>query len=177
MTLPDLDQPLAYPHDTSDHPGGGHCLDLTAYGDAERWRQILDQQFLAFAQLVERARTPSEASNAGYEVTRPLLFLAHHVCEVAIKVGLATHHAEPRHREHSLPTLWTRLEGARGTDRLSRFEESWCERFVVQMHAIKPRGFDGRYADETTAEEAWCCLHLDQLEACVTVFASLMVKS
>lgn len=86
--LPDLNVPLAYKHDDDEHLGGGYCADLTGEDDLARWTEILIQQHTAFTDLAAKARSSLDESGTGYEVTRPLLFLAHHVCEVAIKVGL-----------------------------------------------------------------------------------------
>lgn len=177
MPLPDLQIPIAHAHDDGDHPGGGHCLDLLGDADLDRWRHILEQQHSAFTQLTVSARAKRGTDGADYELTRPLLFLAHHVCEVAIKVGIvATGQSRVAH-EHALPTLWTEFINRGGAQHLSPDEAVWCDELVEQMHGITAGGFDGRYADARGTEKAWCCLNLDQLEASVTVLAALMLRS
>jgi len=204
--LPDLTLPLAYKHDEGDHPGGGYCADLLGEDDLARWSEILLQQQAAFANLAVKARSSLMESGTGYEITRPLLFMAHHVCEVAIKVGLvaawadqtdesarsssllvrlwgrfdlsgrrAASGSESGIRGHDLSSLWKRLVKANGAHDLTDDQIAWCREFTRQMSRLTRQGFEGRYADERRTEEAWCCLHLDQLESCVAALVRLML--
>lgn len=177
-TLPDLDEPIAYRYDhEGDHPDGGHCTGLWGNDDVDRWSHILDQQYRAFADLAARARRDRDETESGNAVSRPLLFLAHHVSEVAIKVALVGTQSGSGSRTHNLLVLWQRLVDAGGISRLGAGEVAWCGRFVEQMHALTPDGFDGRYADATVTEDAWCCFNLDQLDARILTLADLMLRT
>lgn len=205
--LPDLNIPLAYKHDDGEHLGGGYCADLTGEDDIARWREILIQQHTAFTDLAARARSSLDESGTGYEVTRPLLFLAHHMCEVAIKVGLVSAASdqtlvappyesllarvwrtvkrgddpasgpESGIRGHHLPRLWKRLVKVDGVGDLTTEQSDWCGRFVREMSKLTKQGFEGRYADEKRTEHAWCCFNLDHLEACATALVMLMLAA
>jgi hypothetical protein len=206
--LPDLTLPRAYRHDEGDHLGGGYCADLLGENDLARWTEILLQQHSAFTNLAAQARSSLVEAGSGYELTRPLLFMAHHVCEVAIKVGLVAAYTDetptPSGREdmfsrlwrrfvgyrasaatgtesgirgHELSRLWKRLVKADGAHDLTSDQVAWCHDFTRQMSRLTRQGFEGRYADEKRTEDAWCCLHLDQLESCVSAFVRLMLTA
>lgn len=77
---------LGFRHqDLTEHEGGGYCASKSS-GRIRGWDDLIDQHANAFDLLVEAV----VAEGGGWGLTRPILFEAHHICELALKRLLAT---------------------------------------------------------------------------------------
>lgn len=99
--FPDLSKIACRNTDESDHEGGGHCAGLPDDSLYEQWNLVLAQHIAAFDYLVDKATTDD-----GW-ATRPVLFAAHHVCEVALKTAWVGHSGRAPKRGHHLEPHWT----------------------------------------------------------------------
>lgn len=164
---PDPSQ-LGFRHkDLSDHDGGGYCASKSS-GRIKGWEDLIDQHANAFALLVDAA----VADGGGWGLTRPILFEAHHVCELAMKRLLAQH--QQTSRSHKLGTLWSKAAPLL-PKRISKRDRAWLDSFVAEMAELTVDGQDGRFPDATTdISKKWCCLNVPELQLCVGTFLLIM---
>lgn len=168
--LPDLVRVAYREHETDDHPDGGYCLQLgadDAEGSVVSWLLLIGQYQHAFNLLAD---TAEQEADDGWALTRPVLFAAHHVCEVALKLVIAAENTAVVKRVHPLPEL--RVAATRLDRALQQDELEWIERFIALMDGLTHNGFEGRYIE---IESEWCCLALGPLRESVDCFVALCV--
>lgn len=165
---------LAYRrNDAGDHPGGGHCVGLPS-ADLDRWTSLLDQYLRAFVVMTERSRALLLDLGDGWGLTRPVLFEAHHVCEVALKAALVAKGSLPT-KTHSLSALWAALDSLGGLAHLLPAERTWAQAFLAEMQPLAANGFTGRYPDTPgDLGDDWCCLVLEAVQQGVEEFVALV---
>jgi hypothetical protein len=166
--FPDLSRVAFKKKDMSDHEGGGHCAELP--DDLQgQWDLVLAQHVAAFDYLVEKA-----ASEDGWALTRPILFAAHHVSEVALKAAWVAHDGRAPKRGHHLEPLWRRLREAGGLRHLEGSEINQASNFIALMEELTPDGQTTRYpmtgVKENDLGAIWCCLNCSALRAAVFAF-------
>ena len=112
------------------------------------------------------------AAGAGWGLTRPILFEAHHICELSLKRLLAQQ--EQSSWSHKLGDAL----GAGRTllpQRISKSDRVWLDVFVAEMAELTVDGQDGRFPDATTdISKKWCCLNVPELQLCVGTFLLIM---
>lgn len=169
--FPDLSR-IAFRHDDpSDHEGGGHCAGLPGDTRFNRWNVVYSQHLIALDLLVDGAVLDEDGDN-GWDLTRPIMFAAHHVCEVALKtawVGLMDTDPTPG---HPLRPHWTRLAIAGGLRHLSADEIREASDFLKLMRKLTPDGQNTRYPLPGRGDlgAAWCCLSAEKLRDAVLAF-------
>lgn len=165
--LPDLVRVAYKEHESEDHPDGGYCLQLDTESPLESWLLLVGQHQRAFGLLADAAE---QEEGGGWALTRPVLFAAHHVCELALKLVTAADDPAAVRRVHPLPEL---RETATRLDRvLEPSELEWSGRFISLMDELTHKGFEGRYIQ---IDGAWCCLALGPLREGVDAFVALCV--
>ena len=164
---PDPSQ-LGFRHkDLSDHDGGGYCASKSS-GKIKGWDDLIDQHANALVLLVDAA----VAAGAGWGLTRPILFEAHHICELALKRLLAQRGQSLW--SHKLDELWAKAEPLL-PKRISKSDRVWLDVFVAEMAELTVDGQDGRFPDATTdISKKWCCLNVPELQLCVGTFLLIM---
>ena len=152
---------LGFRHaDASDHEDGGYCASKSN-GRIKGWDDLIDQHANALSVLVDAAVN----QGGGWGLTRPVLFEAHHICELAMKRLLAQHRQTSR--SHKLDVLWLRALPLLPR-RITKRDRIWLDRFVAAMVELTADGQDGRFPDATTdISKRWCCLNVPELELCV----------
>ena len=144
--------------DGDDHPGGGHCVSLAA-NESQGTRELVEQ-YLAALQTV--AAQAAESVDGGWELTRPLLFHAHHTCELAAKSALLAGRVAFETR-HGLPELWASLSSAGLTEVLDTSEQDWCHDFVAFIADLAGNSIGARYArpnpGRAAIDDLWCCVN------------------
>ena len=160
---------LGFRHkDRSDHSGGGYCASKSS-GRIKGWDDLIAQHSNAFTLLVDAA----VAQGGGWGLTRPVLFEAHHICELVIKRLLAQH--QQTVRSHNLGTLWMRAVPLL-PKRISKRDRAWLDAFIAEMAELTVDGQDGRFPDATTdISKKWCCLSVPELEWCVGTFLLILI--
>lgn len=175
MFLPSLEN-LAYPPDDGDHPGGGHCAGLGGDNPAEDRVNIVTQYLTALDLLVDHAL----ASGNGWELTRPILFAVHQLCEDALAVALSRVHAKAKNESrHGLPEK-VRTAAAHGAyDHVSIEERDWCIEFIETIDPFTLDGFPGRFAQSRKGgaplDELWCCINPAAIRDAAVVFTMISV--
>lgn len=166
--FPDLSKIAFRNADESDHEGGGHCAGLPDQSLYEQWDLVLAQHMAAFDYLVDRATNEDD----GWALTRPVLFAAHHVCEVALKTAWVAHSGKPPKRGHHLEPHWTRLGRDGGLQHLEPAQINEARAFIALMTELSPDGQTTRYpmtgVDDLGA--TWCCLNSRGLRDAVRAF-------
>jgi hypothetical protein len=166
--FPDLST-IAFRHsDESDHEGGGHCAGLPDGPLHRQWELVLAQHMAAFDLLVEEATGGED----GWALTRPVLFAAHHVCEVGLKTAWVGHAGTKPAREHKLKVLWSNLEEAGGLGHLTPEQVDEAVAFLDLMAELTPDGQTARYPlpGDTDVSGTWCCLNSRALLEAVYAF-------
>jgi hypothetical protein len=155
---------LGFRHkDRSDHEGGGYCASKSN-GRIKGWDDLIDQHANALVLLVDAA----VADGGGWGLTRPILFEAHHICELSMKRLLAQH--QQSSRSHKLDSLWKQVVPLLPR-RVSKGDKAWLDAFVAEMAELTIDGQDGRFPDATTdISKKWCCLNVPELQLCVGTF-------
>lgn len=146
MVLPPIDQLAFRVSDPSEHVGGGHCIALSGTTSDDERVALVDQYFRALRLLVEDA----ERSGDMNALSRPILFTAHHLCELAIKAALLSKRASPLWSHH-LPELWSTAVTAGCFQSMTKDERQWCAQFAINLGEISG---DGTPADSLTASSA-----------------------
>lgn len=166
--FPDLSKIAFRKADESDHEGGGHCAGLPGRSLYGHWDLVLAQHMGAFDYLVERATN----GNDGWALTRPVLFAAHHVCEVALKTAWVAHSGRAPKRGHHLEPHWTRLARDGGLRHLDPMQFNEARAFVDLMTELTPDGQTTRYpmAGVDDLGVTWCCLNSSGLRDAVYAF-------
>lgn len=159
---------LGFRHaDSSDHAEGGYCASKSS-GRIKGWDDLIDQHANALVLLADAA----VAGGGGWGLTRPILFEAHHICELALKRLLAQH-GQTR-RSHKLDVLWTHA-APHLPRRVTKADRAWLDSFVTEMAALTVDGQDGRFPDATTdISTKWCCLNVPELELGVGTFLLIL---
>ena len=175
MFLPSLEN-LAYPPDDGDHPEGGHCAGLGGNDAAEDRVNIVSQYLTTVDLLVNHAL----ASGNGWELTRPILFAVHQLCEDALAVALSRVHAKAKNESrHGLPEK-VRTAAANGAyDHASVEERDWCVEFIETIDPFTLDGFPGRFAQSfkggAPLDELWCCINPAAIRDAAVVFTMITV--
>lgn len=174
MTLPPIDQLAFRVSDPSDHLGGGHCVALPGTTSDEERVALVDQYFRTLRLLVEDA----ERSGDMNEVSRPILFTAHHLCELAIKAAILSKGASTLW-SHYLPELWGAAVSAGCFQLMTKDEREWCAQFATNLGEISGDGTPGRFVDGVVAgssvDAEWCCLDTSAIYKASMQFASLCI--
>ncbi|MGV1010399.1 MAG: hypothetical protein ACOYBY_17665 [Dermatophilaceae bacterium] len=159
---------LGFRHtDATDHEGGGYCASKSN-GRIKGWDDLINQHASALALLVDAAVD----GGGGWGLTRPVLFEAHHICELALKRLLAQHHQASR--SHKLGGLWCQASPLL-PKRISKGDRMWLDTFVAEMAELTTDGQDGRFPDATTdISKKWCCLNVPELGLCVGTFLLIL---
>ncbi|GAB3823134.1 hypothetical protein [Kribbella italica] len=168
--FPDLSKLAFRKTDPSDHEGGGHCAGLPDGSLHGQWDLVLAQHIAAFDYLVDKAASGQD----GWALTRPVLFSAHHVCEVALKTAWVAHAGQSPKRGHHLEPHWTRLAKAGGLRHLDPPQINEARDFISLMAELTPDGQTTRYpmpgVDDLGA--TWCCLNSSGLRDAVYAFVA-----
>lgn len=146
------------------HPEGGLCLQLDQESDLASWRELVRQHHEAFEVLAAAAM----ANEDSWHLTRQVLFAAHHVCEIALKMVIKADDQEVP-KKHALTILIERAE-ALLTATLDTDEVAWLHAFVREIRELTAEGFEGRYIE---LDSTWCCLDDALLQRCVRMFVAL----
>lgn len=166
--FPDLSRIAFRNVDESDHEGGGHCAGLLGSSLHEQWDLVLAQHIAAFDHLVNKATHEDD----GFALTRPVLFAAHHVCEVALKTAWVAYSGRSPRRGHPLAPHWTRLARDGGLRHLEPAQINEARAFIDLMAELTPDGQTTRYpmtgVDDLGA--TWCCLNSPGLRDAVYAF-------
>lgn len=159
---------IAFRHaDDSEHDDGGYCASKSN-GRIAGWDDLIDQHAKALGLLVDAA----VAEGGGWGLTRPVLFGAHHVCELALKRLLAQHRQSSR--SHNLGVLWHQASPLL-PKRISKRDKEWLYAFVASIANLTADGQDGRFPDATTdISKNWCCLNVPELGLCVGTFLLIL---
>jgi hypothetical protein len=175
MTLPAIDALAFSVNDPGDHVGGGHCAALPGNSRDDERVALVNQYAVALATLVATA----EQSGDRRPLSRPILFTAHHLCEVALKAAILSKRATAP-KIHSLRTLWDAAVDADCFTSLTEDERAWGAKFAANLGAVSGDGTPGRYADgvvsEGTLDSTWCCLNVTAVRSAATVFAGLCIS-
>jgi hypothetical protein len=166
--FPDLSRVAFRNDDPSDHDGGGHCAGLPGDTLHSKWNLVYAQHLIALDCLVDAA------GEEGWDLTRPIMFAAHHVCEVALKtawVGLMGTDPMPG---HPLRPHWTRLAIEGGLRHLSAEDIREASDFLKLMRRLTPDGQSTRYPlpGRRDIGAAWCCVSAGDLRKAVFAFTS-----
>jgi len=173
MSIADPPDPASIAYlmdDDGEHPGGGHCAGLPD-NSTDRWLLVVDQHVRAFDVLVDYA----EANDDGWGLSRPVLFAAHHACEVALKTRMADNTSRTPPREHNLSMLWDLAMANGGASDLTQADRAWISEFVRSMVNLTERGFEGRYPEPIGGTNQYCCLNLVTLRSAVTHLVALVL--
>ena len=154
------EKPLLYEHEEAgDHPDGGACIRVFKdESQVERLDRYSDEYTAALAALIVAAN--GEAS--GWQFAAPAVFLAHHACELALKVRwLRYTDDEPAgFRIHDLHDIATEVEQAGGWTGLSIDDRAKLDVCIGRLREVTRDGISIRYAE---IDERWCCLNLGAL--------------
>jgi hypothetical protein len=176
--LPQLDR-VFFPYgdgEGADHPTGSCCLSLnrefydTAAG---KWTALRDQHLLAFSMLVEQV----QGDDSGYALTRPLVFEAHHVSELALKAR--TLQFDPRSNTNLPPAghhLGQLLAAERALNGARSDSSGWEDSFVSMLDRASEAG---RYPVAVRGEalhDDWCCVDAEALNDAVLTFLDLLAE-
>ena len=168
--------PLFYEHaDETDHPGGGACLRV--FRDEEpvdRLERYSNEYFAALCAVY----VASDGKPSGWQYAAPAVFLAHHACELALKVKWLR--AEPEisveeaaFKKHDLSDIMKRIDNAEGWSNSDAAAPERLHRLVTQLRAVTIDGISIRYA---TIDARWCCLNLGALVELVTDLRSIALR-
>lgn len=177
MDLPSLDN-LAYRvDDDGDHPGGGdgHCAALG--GDTPELNRVgmVDQYANALRVLVD----PTDVSEYGWGMSRPILFTVHQLCENALNVAIKRNGVKGAPTSgHSLDVKMAAALRGGVYDAFTLEEREWCEQFIETIVPLTGKGFPGRYVDATVSgnlqlDDVWCCINPPALRDAALHFAGL----
>lgn len=174
MSMPPIDRLAFRVSDSSDHIGGGHCVALPGASLDDERVSLVDQYFRALTLLVDAAQESGDV----VALNRPILFTAHHLCEVALKAAILSTGATAK-KDHHLSTLWAAAIAAGCFARMSQHEVEWCTQFASSLGAISGDGTPGKYVDGivggATVYAVWCCLNIAAIYAASMQFASFCV--
>ena len=92
------------------------------------------------------ALTAERDDGDGWRVTRPLVFLAHHLCEVALKAALGRGGYS---NNHDLVQLWAVL-GPKTPWGEDSAVSAWIGEVLKEMNGVTARGFEGRLRRQET---------------------------
>lgn len=172
--LPDLRLIARRVDDELDHPDGGHCVSLSRT-ESEGTRELVAQYLTALRYLADRA---AEAPDGRWDLTRPLLFHAHHTAELAVKSVLMTAGVDFPTR-HGLEALWKSATDG-GLDQLvSAVNTAWCHGFVSLIADLAGNSVGARYArpnaGHTALDDIWCCVNPRALAEATESFAVMCI--
>lgn len=168
--------PLFYEHtDNSDHPAGGACLSVFRDEQpVDRLVRYSDEYFMALCAVY----VASGGETSGWQYAAPAVFLAHHACELALKVKWLR--ADPEisvesaaFKKHDLSDIMKRIDKAEGWSDSEAAAPEQLGRLVRQVRAVTTDGISIRYA---TIDERWCCLNLGALVELVTDLRSIALR-
>lgn len=158
-------------NDPGDHVGGGHCAAMLGESEDDARVALIGQYKLALDLLVDAA----SASDDDWSLGRPVLFVAHNLCEVALKAAIGARSDVPR--IHDLRRLWKESLSAGCFSALSLETVDWCTRFVSELGSISGDGTPGKYldgrVDGQVLEDVWCCFDIEAIQDAATAFAAL----
>lgn len=172
--FPDLNS-VAYPVDSpGDHADGGHCVGFYQAEAPEAWCMLTYQFHQSLKHLVALATV----SGGDSQLTRPMLFNAHHTVEVGCKASLVAR-SEPFNLIHSLPELWkmNALAAVEATW-IDGETSAWMEDFTERLDDLSGSGIGARFAEPKSGfdaiENAWCCVNATALLECVDFFVATL---
>jgi len=170
VNLPPLAD-LSYAHgDVGDHPGGGHCLSIDR-DSSDGWFELLDQYYRALSSEIEA----SSRDENGWARTLPVIYYAHHTCEVALKAAIC-HWTATTAKGHGLRVLYDQLAGIPGADQRVTEEAQWIDRFLAEMEKLTVDGSSLRYPDARDDPSVeLCCVNLMRLGHAVGAFVTLVL--
>lgn len=168
--------PLFYEHtDDSDHPAGGACLRV--FRDEEpvdRLERYSNEYFSALCAVY----VASDGKPSGWQYAAPAVFLAHHACELALKVRWLR--ADPNisvknaaFRKHDLSDIMKLIVEAGGWSDSETAAPQQLDRLVTRLRAVTIDGISIRYG---TIDERWCCLNIRALVDLVTDVRSIALQ-
>lgn len=168
--FPDFETIAYLKSDPGDHPSGGHCAGLPDTSLYAQWELVLAQHIEAFRHLVDQADSDAD----GWALTRPVLFAAHHVCEVALKTAWVAHRGSSPQHGHPLEPHWTRLAKAGGLKHLDPTQIEEAIEFIRFMASLTPDGVSTRYPllGARDLGGKWCCLNSSALRDAVFAFVA-----
>jgi hypothetical protein len=166
--FPDLSKIAFRKTDQTDHVGGGHCAGLPDGSTYVQWELVLAQNIGAFNYLVDKAIEDGD----GWALTRPVLFAAHHVCELGLKTASVARFGQQPKRGHHLEPLWTRLAKGGGLKHLDATQINEARAFIDVMTELTPDGQTTRYPMPAPNDvgAVWCCLNSRALRDAVYAF-------
>ncbi len=154
---------LFYEHtDDSDHPEGGACLRV--FRDevpVDRLQRYSDEYFTALCAVY----VASDGEPSGWQYAAPAVFLAHHACELALKVRWLR--TDPQisvesaaFKKHDLLVIVEQISKAEPWSDSDEADRKKLARLSMELRAVTTDGISIRYA---TIDERWCCLNLGAL--------------
>lgn len=173
VPLPQLDRIAFRVDDEGPHEGGGVCAAMPSDDPVERRKEMVWQYVRALGILADSA-----GKETSWESSRPIIFVAHHACELALDL-VADRVNVSRPREADRHSLVARFEAAAAAgafkDREAE-EAEWCRYLLTTLESLNS-GFAGRYVDGRGAiEKSWCCLNPAALTDAVEVLASICTE-
>lgn len=133
-------------------------MSLAADESQGTW-ELVDQYLTALRYLATHA---AQSPDGGWELTRPLLFHAHHTCELAAKSALLAGGVAFEARD-GLADLWSELSSAGLTEALNTSEADWCQNFATFIADVAGNSIGARYAKpnpgRTAIDDVWCCVN------------------
>ena len=181
--LPDLGL-VFFPNDVGPPEGEDHAEDSCCLSfdrtwladDKAKWIDVRNQHFQALTAMAGVASRQAREGN-GWLMGRPLVFAAHHVAELSLKV--ATLPLRNRWRDgrqnngHDLAYLLALDRAQNGV----RDTSEWEDTFVTMLERAQEAG---RFPDRREGQplfDQWCCVSATALFSAVMEFSALVAST
>ncbi|WP_040797758.1 hypothetical protein [Nocardia higoensis] len=174
--LADLDRIFFSATDESDeHAADSCCLSMAASSEVDRWGQCLDEYMETMRVLVAHTSGTScdDTERIGWRFARPLVFTAHHTCELVLKKSIVSWKdaSTTMKFEHKLGSL---LDQERQVSNRQCVHAAWENDLMSLLaHAYEA----GRYPFNKKSAalfDEWCCVSAANLGRAVTQFVQLV---
>ncbi|WP_345520681.1 hypothetical protein [Nocardioides conyzicola] len=159
--------PLLYDHsDLTDHPSGGACIQPPEGEDhVERMERYAEEYNVALLTLY----VSSDGVSSGWAFAAPAIFLAHHACELALKVRWVR--SSPidvgdRMKTHDLRRIVREIDKLGGWADTALDQRIEMAEQINNLRRITKDGVNIRYGN---INPRWCCLNLGELTELVEV--------
>jgi len=163
-----IENPLFYAHaDHGEHLDGGACIAVFAdETPVDRMWRYSEEYTVALAALL----VASEGKPTGWQYAAPAVYLAHHACELALKVRWlmadpSVDESQRRFHDHDLKSLMAKLDGCRGWEGAREARDA----AALQIERLREVTVDGQQVRYALIDPKWCCLNLKELVELVEV--------
>lgn len=178
INLPDLNRILfSIGDESAEHAGDSCCLSMRKEQPAERWTQFTDE-YLAVVDLLaahEEGKPCADGAEtrSGWRFARPLVFAAHHACELVLKESIVRFSDAKTipDLKHELDKL---LDLERTTSGLVSTQADWEDGLV---RLLRNAWEAGRYPVNKNGGplfDQWCCVSAGELKRAVEAFVELV---